>query len=324
MIKEKNKLKIFIISIFILTAVIYNSLNFLVFFYNTIWNLSFLKWNYWLSVIYHQKSLNELWNEIFNYNLWWDYYKLWKYDKSLELYSKVNLFTGSNLSFDTYYNLWNNLYRLWEQEQNDIQRKVDLWKKSLLSYNQILLKKEDKKARENYNFVLKKLNEILKKTKEEQQKQMEQQQKQQEEQEKQQDTNNSKDKETGSGSQSKTEWQDNKNEKQNESNSESQKDKNSEQNNQQQVQTVQWWRGEEYKIWDNQNIQQLTEQEKQDLEKYNEQLKKDQQQNSIYFGKKTQWNNNSNSMIDMFMQDPFFNDLKSFDDSILNKNEKDW
>jgi hypothetical protein len=57
--------------------------------------------------------------------------------------------------------LGNVFYKLGENELNDIQKKVDLWKRSLQSYNQILFKKEDKKTRENYNFVLKKLNDLI-------------------------------------------------------------------------------------------------------------------------------------------------------------------
>lgn len=308
MITEKSKFKTLIISIFLLSAIIYNSPNFLVFFYNVVWNLSFYQKNYWLATIYHWKAYNKLWNEVLNYNLWWDYYELWKFDKSMELYSKINLFTGSNLSLDTYYNLWNIFYRLWDSEQYDIQKKVDLWKKSLLSYNQVLLKKEDKQTRENYNFVQKKLNELLQKIKEEQQKQIEEQQKQQEEQQKQNENKNND--ENNNDSESTSQWQ---------------KDQNNEQKDQQdQVQTVKWWRGDEYKLWNWQELQELTPSEKEELQKYNEQLKQEQQQNSIYFGKKNQDKNNTDSLINQFMQDPFFNDFKSFDNSILNKNEKDW
>ncbi len=312
----KNRLFFYLVLLFLFTAIFFNWNNFRVFFYNTIWNISFAKWDYWLSIIYHNNSSKIDNNEVFNYNLWWDYYKLWNYEKSLEYYSKINLFSWSNLSLDTFYNLWNIYYFQWEKEIYDIQKKIDLWKKSLLSYNQVLLKKEDKKARDNYNFVNKKLNELMKQMKKQQEdykKQQEEQNKKEEEQKK----NDEEKENNGEKNDKKSDEQ-----KKEEKSSENTKNKSEEQN--QNAQTVQWWRGEEYKVWESEQLTELTQKEKEDLQKYNEQLKQNQQQNTIYFGKKNTDTKDNQSMLDMFMQDPFFSDLKNFDDSTMNKNERDW
>jgi hypothetical protein len=48
--------------------------------------------------------------------------------------------------------------------------KINLWQKSLLSYKQVLLNKEDKKTRQNYIFVSEKLSEVINELKKEQEK----------------------------------------------------------------------------------------------------------------------------------------------------------
>lgn len=269
--KINNKLLLILTSIFVITAIIYNYANFLVFFNTAMWNFNFYNWNYPLSSIYHQKSEKKSPDDFLNYNLWWDYYKLWNYAKSLEYYAKINLLSGSNLALDTYYNLGNVFYKLGENERNDIQKKVDLWKKSLQSYNQILYKKEDKKTRENYTFVLKKLNDLIDQTKKNQQ--GNQDQKKDSDSEKSQKDNTEDKNETG--------------------------DNND-------TQTIQSWRWEEYKIWEKEKLDPLTEEEKKELEEYNKKLRQEQKENSNLFGKNIQENNQD--VFDVIRQDPLFND----------------
>ncbi|MFA5917374.1 MAG: tetratricopeptide repeat protein [Candidatus Gracilibacteria bacterium] len=269
--KINNKLLLILTSIFVITAIIYNYANFLVFFNTAMGNFNFYNGNYPLSSIYHQKSEKKSPDDFLNYNLGGDYYKLGNYAKSLEYYAKINLLSGSNLALDTYYNLGNVFYKLGENERNDIQKKVDLWKKSLQSYNQILYKKEDKKTRENYTFVLKKLNDLIDQTKKNQQ--GNQDQKKDSDSEKSQKDNTEDKNETG--------------------------DNND-------TQTIQSGRGEEYKIGEKEKLDPLTEEEKKELEEYNKKLRQEQKENSNLFGKNIQENNQD--VFDVIRQDPLFND----------------
>lgn len=320
----RSRFFLFLILLFILTAFFYNWSNFKVFVLNTIGNISYAKNDYYLSAIYHNNAYKLDQNQVFNYNLWGDYYKLGTYDKSFEYYSKINLLTWSNLTLDTYYNLWNIYYRLWDKEIYDIQKRIDLWKKSLLSYNQVLLKNEDKKARENYNFVNKKLNELInqiKKQQEDYKKEQEKQKNNQNDNEKKEEEN--KKSETKDENDKKTEEQ-LKEKEQSESKKNDTEEQKKDGEDTEDVQTVQWWRLSEYSVGKDEDISWLTNEEKNMLDKYNTDLKNEQQQNSIYFGKKNNETNDNQNMLEMFMQDPFFNDFKSFDDSILGKKERDW
>ena len=165
------------------------------------------------------------------------------------------------------YNLWNAFYKLWEQEQNT-DNKVSLWKESLDNYKKILDEKEDKKSRENYDYVMKKLKELEDK-----------QDKSKEEQEQKQGDKDYNNKEDNT-----KEW-------------EKKQDKNSTEENKS-------WQWNDYDIKKDSKLQELSEEEKRQLEEYNEQLKQEQKENSGLFGKKNQ--NNNEDIFDILQQDPFF------------------
>ena len=88
-----------------------------------------------------------------------------------------------------------------------------------------------------------------------------------------------------------------------------------------------WWsddtlkqqRWDQYKLWSWNEVKQLSEWEKSQLDKYIEFLEKEQVNNQKLFNKKPQ-NNTSNfdSFYDFFWWDPLF------DNNINNKEDKDW
>lgn len=302
MMKINKKILASIISITIILAIVYNANNFLVFYYNSIWNISYLNWNYWLASIYHKKALDKKNDEKIFFNLWSDYYKLWIYDKSLKAYLNIDLSSWSDISFNTYYNLWNIFYKLWDLEKKDLIAKINLWQKSLLSYKQVLLNKEDKKTRQNYIFVSEKLSEVINELKKEQEKLSE-------------EVNKIRDK-ANVENKSSEKWEDKK-----EANND---DEKKETDSSIQNQSSASYRWEEYQIWSSKIIEKISIEEMDIFDNYNEWLKNEQKNNSIFFKKENRVNNKNNDVLNNIYQDPFFNSISNFDDSILEKNIKDW
>ena len=307
MVKINRKILFLILAIFLLLALFFNVNNFIGFFYNALWNYNYNREDYKNAINYHKKAENKINQNTINYNLWWDYYKLWDYTKAREYYEKIKTGTWEKEDFEMDYNLWNAFYKLWEVDP-DIENKINLWKQSLGNYKKILDQKEDKKTRQNYDFVMKKLK-SLEDNKEKQEKQEEQQKDETSEDEKSSQENQDGQKE------GKNEQSQDKKESDNKE-WEKKQDENSTAENKS-------WQGNPYDIKKDSKLKELTEEEKRQLEEYNEQLKQEQKENGELFWKKSQWNN-SKDIFDMLNQDPLFGNFESFDDSILNSNEKDW
>jgi len=288
------------VSLLIIILFVFGLLDLLASHYNSLWNKEFAKWNYENAIINHNKSLKYKDNDITNYNLAWDYYKLWQYEKSKEIYEK--LLKNKDLNQDTSYNLWNTLYKLWDKEKNT-ENKIKLWEESLKNYKNILDKKTDKKTQENYDFVKKKLDELKK-----QQNQDNKDQKNSENNKKEEN----KDWNSQQQSQENKSWEDSKDWKDWQQTKDSKDAKNTSGNQS-------WWQKETEK----QAESWLSEDEKKSFEQYNEQLKQEQLNNSDSYWKQSQSLEN-NDIFDRIFQDPFFNNSDWFNDSILNQNEKDW
>ncbi len=129
-------------------------------------------------------------------------YKLKDYSKALESFSQALLSPETRLQSKSHYNLGNTLYQRGETQKSD-DKKLSDWTNALDHYEQTLkLEPQDKEAKENYDYVKKKIEELKNRKQPEQQpspspspspppknkqgKQNQQQQEQQEQQQQQQ------------------------------------------------------------------------------------------------------------------------------------------
>ena len=149
----------YIVLFFFLFFIIVNYKLFFAMFYNFLWNYYYNFWDYYNSLVFHTKAHNYLPNEIILYNIWNDFYKLEKYHLAIKNYDKLSLLRNKDYFLDSIYNLANSLYKLWETKDN-YKEKLNLWKESLDLYLNLLANKEEKKVRDNYEFVKRKLDEI--------------------------------------------------------------------------------------------------------------------------------------------------------------------
>jgi Ca-activated chloride channel family protein len=90
-------------------------------------------------------------------------YKMKDYGKALESFSQALLSPDVGLQSKSYYNLGNTLYERGESQKND-DRKLADWTNALQHYEQTLkLEPQNKEAKENYDYVKKKIEELKKK-----------------------------------------------------------------------------------------------------------------------------------------------------------------
>ncbi len=120
-------------------------------------------------------------------------YKMKDYNKALQSFSQALLSQNPHLQAESHYNLGNTLYERGEAEKSD-EKKLTNWESALQHYQETLkAEPQDKNAKDNYDYVKKKIEELKKKQEEQkQQKQQQNQQKnQQQQQQKQQQQNQS-------------------------------------------------------------------------------------------------------------------------------------
>jgi Ca-activated chloride channel family protein len=90
-------------------------------------------------------------------------YKLKDYGKALEAFSQALLSPDRGLQSMSHYNLGNTLYQRGETQRGDDKKLAD-WTNALQHYEQTLtLEPQNKEARENYDYVKKKIEELKKK-----------------------------------------------------------------------------------------------------------------------------------------------------------------
>jgi Ca-activated chloride channel homolog len=96
-------------------------------------------------------------------------YKLKDYNKALESFSQALLSRDTGLQSKSHYNLGNTLYQRGEAEKSD-EKKLSAWTNALDHYEQTLkAEPENKEAKENYEYVKKKIEELKNKKPPEQQ-----------------------------------------------------------------------------------------------------------------------------------------------------------
>src|SRR5947208_889149 len=96
-------------------------------------------------------------------------YKLKDYGKALESFSQALLSPETRLQSKSHYNLGNTLYQRGETQKSD-DKKLSDWTNALDHYEQTLkLEPQDKEAKENYDYVKKKIEELKNKKNPEQQ-----------------------------------------------------------------------------------------------------------------------------------------------------------
>jgi Ca-activated chloride channel family protein len=96
-------------------------------------------------------------------------YKLKDYNKALESFSQALLTPDTGLQTKGHYNLGNTLYQRGE-EQKDDEKKLSDWTNALDHYEQSLkLDPQNKEARENYEYVKRKIDELKNKKEQQQQ-----------------------------------------------------------------------------------------------------------------------------------------------------------
>src|SRR5215510_726122 len=96
-------------------------------------------------------------------------YKLKDYNKALESFSQALLTPDTGLQTKGHYNLGNTLYQRGEMEKSD-DKKLSDWTNALDHYEQTLkLDPQNKEAKENYEYVKKKIDELKNKKEQQQQ-----------------------------------------------------------------------------------------------------------------------------------------------------------
>jgi Ca-activated chloride channel family protein len=96
-------------------------------------------------------------------------YKLRDYSKALESFSQALLSRDTGLQSKSHYNLGNTLYQRGEGEKSD-EKKLSDWTNALDHYEQTLkVEPQNKEAKENYDYVKKKIDELKNKKQPEQQ-----------------------------------------------------------------------------------------------------------------------------------------------------------
>src|SRR5207247_1645459 len=98
-------------------------------------------------------------------------YKLKDYGKALESFSQALLSPDTGLQSRSHYNLGNTLYERGETQKSD-DKKLSDWTDALEHYEQTLkLEPQNKEAKENYDYVKKKIEELKNKKQQQQQQQ---------------------------------------------------------------------------------------------------------------------------------------------------------
>ena len=234
----------------------------------------------------------------------------------------LKTYSGSHLlEADTLYNLGNTFYRLGEKEKN--QKRVKIWKESIGNYTKSLALRTDAQTEENLAFVKEKLQQEERKQEEDKKKEQENKTSSgSENQQKQTEVNKSgswqqeeikkdeswKDSKTGSGTEK------------NETNTGSGKDANKPQSGQN------WSNGWSYNPigWQNKDEihSNLSPSDKQEVEKYLEDLKQFAKQNGKLLNPEKPWNignSISDQIRNFFWNDSFFQDMIPNNDG-----KKDW
>jgi Ca-activated chloride channel family protein len=117
-------------------------------------------------------------------------YKMKDYNKALQSFSQALLSQNPHLQAESHYNLGNTLYERGEAEKTD-EKKLTNWESALQHYQETLkAEPQDKNAKDNYEYVKKKIEELKKKQENQQQQQQQDQKKNPQQQQQQQNQQN--------------------------------------------------------------------------------------------------------------------------------------
>lgn len=295
----KKILSILIILAFLCAAgfMFFNTDRLLNLYYWFQWDRYYAQGNYEQALEYHQKMID---SEQKYFSMGNGYYRLDNYKDAALEFSKTQ-------DYKWLYNTGNAFYRLWENKF-DIAEKIDFWKWALIMYDRSLDVQETQRARENYDFVQSQLDELLE---QQEQDKSEEETQEQEEQSNNQDWTNQDEWETTEENQE-TQWQEDDQES-NQLESEQGQDSGSE-NSDDIIPQPRW---EQYQLWEESSIWDMTPAEQAAIEAYIDQLKNEQEQNQRFFNKQT----DESFSRDWF--ESFMNPFRSFDD-IQSSGEKDW
>ncbi len=255
-------------------------------------NLAFWPWDNYVFANSINKKLEKIFpkNDLIKLKRADYFYKLWEFDKALEKYMELDCLNSENC-FILNHNIANTYYKIWEFSLD--QKKLEYWQKSLSHYSKALDNKYNIETKKNYDFVLDKLNKLM-----EELRKKEQEKPKPESEEKQE-------------SQKEEKKQEQEEKKEQDSNTQKEDNENTQSWEEQQEQVIPKW--ESLKIDEtSEKLQKpLSNEDKQEIEKYIEQLKKEEEQN-INLNKPK----DNRDIFDIFEDDFFF--------EWFDKNENDW
>lgn len=219
------------------------------------------------------------------YNLWVGKYSIWQFEDAQEIFEELlDINTSEALQFKVYHNLWNTFFQMWMKYFPNEQA-IPLFQKSIDMYHQALQMQQDPETLANKQYV-EKLLQLL------------QDSQKQQSSSPQSPTEEQKWEEEKSKSEKNENWEEKSNPQEQE-NTDSQNDTSQNQwNTQQKEQT--------FSLKKEQDIPQITPQEKQYMERLMERLEETQKENQLFF-----WapKKQERDFFDIFREDPFFSDF---------------
>ena len=212
--------------------------------------------------------------------LWNDYYRLGDYQNASQAFTNIENYQGL-------YNAGNAFFKFWDEVWS-IDGKIRLWTQSVDFYTKSLEVYPSVEAEQNYEFVKSKLDELL----------------EQQEEEKQEETNDqSTDSEEQNSESSEENSSENQKETQENTEDQSPADWESSWDSESSDNITPQPRAEEYKLWEDSSVPELSQSEAEYLERYIDNLKELEKQNQRFFNK-TPEESFSRDAFDSFMN-PF-------------------
>jgi len=145
-----------IIIVFVLWFILLNVFSIKNFIYSAYAKILESKWEYKKVEEISKKQNSFIWK----YNLGVSLYKEKEYNKALAVF--LSIFDTKKENFNLDYNIWNSYYKVWVLEKNS-KKKIEDWIKAISYYEKALDIRYDDKAKNNIEFILKKIKQERKK-----------------------------------------------------------------------------------------------------------------------------------------------------------------
>lgn len=245
--------KLWLFFLFIIIFFLINFVHIKSYYYNSLWDKSYMQDDLESASKYFLKANNNSWN----YNLWNISYIKWNYDSAINYFSKISEYSSEELLYRTNHNLWNSYYRIGE---TDFDNELKHYQSSLYYYQKALNIRFDEETKANYDFVSDKIKNLEEKDKEEQEQNNDENQ----------------------------EWTWNTTEKNEDTNS-NESNKNQENSQNEDTNSI----NEKSNSWQKLDSQspELTNEQINAIEEYKEMLKKEQDLNTEWYNKVYEWEN---------------------------------